>query len=119
MSRPKSTRHCSRSAKTAISQIIDSLGENMKYLIASILGCFLLLSTGCSTISGVWEAGKTVVTGTVDAVVSGTTQIVSSVAEDVSDTTAFVLDTTAGVVEDVAERVDQETDELQDESPNE
>jgi len=92
----------------------------MKYLIASILGCFLLLSTGCSTISGVWEAGKTVVTGTVDAVVQGTSQVVSSVAEDVADTTAFVLDTSAGLVEDVADRIDEETDELQDdESPNE
>jgi hypothetical protein len=95
--------------------MIDSLGENMKYLIASILGSFLLLSAGCSTIGGVWEAGKTVVTGTVDAVVGGTTQVVSAVAEDVADTTSFVLDTTAGVVEDVAKRVDEETDELQTE----
>ena len=91
----------------------------MKYLIAGILGSFLLLGAGCASVSGVWEAGKTVVTGTVDAVVQGTTQIVSSVAEDVSDTTAFVLDTTAGVVEDVAKEVDAQTDELQDESPNE
>ena len=90
----------------------------MKYLIASILGSFLLLS-GCSTIGGVWEAGKTVVTGTVDAVVQGTTQVVSAVAEDVADTTAFVLDTTAGLVEDVANKIDEETDELQDKSPNE
>ena len=91
----------------------------MKYLIISILGSFLLLSTGCSTIGGVWEAGKTVVTGTVDAVVQGTTQVVSAVAEDVADTTAFVLDTTACLVEDVANKIDEETDELQDESPNE
>ena len=91
----------------------------MKYLIASILGLFLLLPVGCSTISGVWEAGKTVVTGTVDAVVTGTSQIVSAVAEDVADTTAFVVDTTAGVVEDVADKVDEQTDELQGESPNE
>ena len=90
----------------------------MKVLIASILGSFLLLP-GCASVSGVWEAGKTVVTGTVDAVVQGTTQVVSAVAEDVSDTTAFVLDTTAGVVEDVANEVDEQTDELQDESPKE
>jgi len=99
--------------------MIDSLGEKMKYLIASILGCFLLLSTGCASVSGVWEAGKTVVTGTVDAVVQGTSQIVSAVAEDVADTTAFVVDTTAGVIEDVAQEVDEQTDELQDESPKE
>ena len=89
----------------------------MKYLITSVLCFFLLVSTGCSTIGGVWEAGKTIVTGTVDAVVTGTSQIVSAVAEDVADTTAFVVDTTAGVVEDVADYVDEETDSLQD--PNE
>ena len=89
----------------------------MKYLITSVFCFFLLVSTGCSTIGGVWEAGKTVVTGTVDAVVTGTSQIVSAVAEDVADTTAFVVDTTAGVVEDVANYVDEETDSLQD--PNE
>lgn len=89
----------------------------MKYLITSVLCFFLLVSTGCSTIGGVWEAGKTVVTGTVDAVVTGTSQIVSAVAEDIADTTAFVVDTTAGVVEDVADYVDEETDSLQD--PNE
>ena len=87
----------------------------MKYLFASILGSFLLFGAGCASVGGVWEAGKTVVTGTVDAVVTGTSQIVSSVAEDVADTTDFVLDTTAGVVEDVADRIDEETDELQDE----
>ena len=43
----------------------------MKYLITSVLCFFLLVSTGCSTIGGVWEAGKTIVTGTVDAVVTG------------------------------------------------
>ena len=89
----------------------------MKYLITSVLCFFLLVSTGCSTIGGVWEAGKTVVTGTVDAVVTGTSQIVSAIAEDIADTTAFVVDTTAGVVEDVADYVDEETDSLQD--PNE
>ncbi len=92
----------------------------MKYLLIGILGCFLLVSTGCSSIGGVWEAGKTVVTGTVDAVVQGTSQVVSAVAEDVADTTAFVVDTTAGVIEDVADEIDEQTDELQeDESPNE
>ena len=29
---------------------------------------FLILMTGCTTVGGVWEAGKTVVTGTVDFV---------------------------------------------------
>jgi len=91
----------------------------MKYLIAGILGSFLLLGAGCASVSGVWEAGKTVVTGTVDAVVQGSSQIVSAVAEDVADTTAFVVDTTAGVIESVAEEIDEQTDELQEESPKE
>ena len=100
--------------------MINNNGTDMKYLISSVLCLFLLVSTGCSTIGGVWEAGKTIVTGTVDAVVGGTTQIVSAVAEDVADTTAFVVDTTAGLVEDVAAKIDEETDELQDEeSPKE
>ena len=99
--------------------IINKNGMNMKYLISSILCCFLLVSTGCSTIGAVWESGKTVVTGTVDAVVAGTSQLVGAVAEDVADTTAFVVDTTAGLVETVAQKIDEETDELQDESPNE
>ena len=100
--------------------MINNNGTNMKYILTSILCFFLLVSTGCSTIGGVWEAGKTVVTGTVDAVVTGTSQIVGSVAEDVADTVAFAVDTTAGLVEDVAEKIDEETDELQDEeSPKE
>ena len=79
----------------------------MKVLITSILCFFLLVTTGCSTVGSVWEAGKTVVTGTVDAVVTGTSQIVGSVAEDVADTVAFAVDTTAGLVEDVAEKFDE------------
>ena len=59
--------------------------------------------TGCTTVGGVWEAGKTVVTGTVDSVVTGTSQVVSAVTEDVVDAAAFVGDTTAGVVAEASE----------------
>ena len=89
----------------------------MKNLLT--IGILTLLVSGCSTVASVWEGGKTIVTGTVDAIVQGTSQVVSAVAEDVADTTAFVVDTTAGVVEDVAAEIDAQTDELQDESPNE
>ena len=89
----------------------------MKNLIAI---SFLILLSACSTLNSVWEGGKTVVTGTVDAVVKGTSTVVSAVAEDVVDTVAFVADTTAGVVESGAEYADAQTDELQDEeSPKE
>tara|TARA_Y100001963_G_C6618896_1_gene370751 strand:+ start:492 stop:761 length:270 start_codon:yes stop_codon:yes gene_type:complete len=81
---------------------------------------FLVLIAGCSTVGGVWEAGKTVVTGTVDSVVTGTSQVVSAVTEDVVDAAAFVGDTTAGVVQEASEYIDAETDVLQDEeSPKE
>ena len=81
---------------------------------------FLILLAGCSTIGGVWEAGKTVVTGTVDSVVTGTSQVVSAVTEDVVDAAAFVGDTTAGIVEDASDYIDAETDALQEEeSPKE
>ena len=90
----------------------------MKILQISMISLLLMVS-GCSTVGGVWEAGKTVVTGTVDAVVTGTSKVVSAVAADVANTTAFVVDTTAGVVETVAEEVDEQTDALQDESPKE
>ena len=81
----------------------------MKNLIAI---SFLLLISACSTMNSVWEGGKTVVTGTVDAVVSGTSTIVSAVAEDVVNTVAFVADTTAGVVESGAEFADEQTDAM-------
>ena len=87
--------------------------------VLSLFLVSILLISGCASIGGVWDAGKTIVTGTVDAVVAGTSQLVGAVAEDVADTTAFVVDTTAGLVETVAQKIDEETDELQDESPNE
>ena len=80
---------------------------------------FLILLAGCSTVGGVWEAGKTVVTGTFDSVVTGTSQIVSAVSEDVVDAAAFVGDTTAGVVAEAADYIDAETDELQEEQVEE
>jgi len=85
-----------------------------------IIMSFLIMIAGCSTVGGVWEAGKTVVTGTVDSVVTGTSQIVSAVTEDVVDAAAFVGDTTAGVVNEAAEYIDAETDAIQEEeSPKE
>ena len=75
---------------------------------------------GCTTVGGVWDAGRTVVTGTVDSVVTGTSQVVSAVTEDVVDAAAFVGDTTAGVVAEASEYIDAETDALQkDENPKE
>ena len=89
----------------------------MKNLIA--LG-FLILMVGCSTVGGVYDAGRNVVTGTIDTVVSGTSTVVSAVTEDVVDAAAFVGDTTAGVVAEASDYIDAETDVLQEEeSPKE
>jgi len=84
-------------------------------LFKSLLVCLFVVSLGaCSTMEAVWEGGKTVVTGTVDAVVTGTSQIVSAVAEDVVDTAAFAADTTAGLVSASAEFVDKQTDSAEE-----
>ena len=84
-------------------------------LFKSLLVCLFVVSLGaCSTMEAVWEGGKTVVTGTVDAVVGGTSQIVSAVAEDVVDTAAFAADTTAGLVEASAAFVDGQTDSAEE-----
>jgi hypothetical protein len=86
-------------------------------LLKSLLVCLFVVSIGaCSTMEAVWEGGKTVVTGTVDAVVGGTSQIVSAVAEDVVDTAAFAADTTAGLVEASADFVDGQTDSADEKS---
>ena len=88
----------------------------MKFLGILIIALSLVTVQGCSTVGAVWDGATTFVTGTLDAAVTGTSQIVSAVAEDVVDTAAFVADTSAGLVEDVAAKIDDSTDELQDES---
>ena len=87
----------------------------MKFLGILIIALSLVTVQGCSTVGAVWDGATTFVTGTLDAAVTGTSQIVSAVAEDVVDTAAFVADTSAGLVEDVAAKIDDSTDELQDE----
>ena len=95
----------------------------MKYLIIAILGFGLLVSSGCSTIGTAWDSGVKLVTGVVDDVVVGGSNVIGAVAEDVVDAAAIVADTTAGSVEALSDYVDDQTDELQDEekedSPNE
>ena len=88
----------------------------MKFLGILMIALSLVTVQGCSTVGAVWDGATTFVTGTLDAAVTGTSQIVSAVAEDVVDTAAFVADTSAGLVEDVAAKIDDSTDELQDES---
>jgi len=88
----------------------------MKFLGILMIALSLVTVQGCSTVGAIWEGATTFVTGTVDAAVQGTSQVVSAVAEDVIDAAAFVADTGAGLVEDVAAKIDEETDDLQDES---
>lgn len=89
-------------------------------IFKSLIVCLFVITLGaCSTMEAVWEGGKTIVTGTVDAVVTGTSSIVSAVAEDVVDTAAFVADTTAGIVESGAEFIDEKTDSPSDDESQE
>jgi len=88
----------------------------MKFLGILMIALSLVTVQGCSTVGAIWDGATTFVTGTVDAAVQGTSQVVSAVAEDVIDAAAFVADTGAGLVEDVAAKIDEETDDLQDES---
>ena len=88
----------------------------MKFLGILMIALSLVTVQGCSTVGAVWDSATTFVTGTVDAAVTGTSQIVSAVAEDVIDAAAFVADTGAGLVEDVAAKIDEETDDLQDDN---
>ena len=88
----------------------------MKFLGILIIALSLVTVQGCSTVGAVWDGATTFVTGTLDAAVTGTSEIVSAVAEDVVDTAAFVADTSAGLVEDVAAKIDDSTDQLQDDN---
>ena len=88
----------------------------MKFLGILIIALSLVTVQGCSTVGAVWDGATTFVTGTLDAAVTGTSEIVSAVAEDVVDTAAFIADTSAGLVEDVANKIDEETDHLQDDN---
>ena len=89
-------------------------------IFKSLIVCLFVITLGaCSTMEAGWEGGKTIVTGTVDAVVTGTSSIVSAVAEDVVDTAAFVADTTAGIVESGAEFIDEKTDSPSDDESQE
>ena len=88
----------------------------MKFLGILIIALSLVTVQGCGTVGAIWDGATTFVTGTIDAAVTGTSQVVSAVAEDVIDAAAFVADTGAGLVEDVAAKIDEETDDLQDDN---
>ena len=81
------------------------------------LGLFFVIFTqGCATVGMAIDGGKELVTDTVDTVVGTTSKITIAVAEDVSDISTTALEVGAGVVKTISDEIDEQTDELQEDS---
>jgi len=85
----------------------------MKNLISFFVVVLCSSIIGCASIGGAWEAGTEIVTGTVDAVVSGTATLARAVTDDVINIATVATDITTSAIDTVAEQVDKQTDELQ------
>tara|TARA_B100001105_G_C22341012_1_gene421292 strand:+ start:568 stop:846 length:279 start_codon:yes stop_codon:yes gene_type:complete len=85
----------------------------MKNLISFFIVVLCSGIVGCASIGGAWDAGTEIVTGTVDAVVSGTATMARAVTDDVINIATVASDITTGAIDTVADQVDKQTDELQ------
>ena len=91
--------------------------NNMKNMF---FGLFLVMfAQGCATVGMAIDGGKELVTDTVDTVVGTASNITIAVAEDVSDISTTALEVGAGVVKTVSDEIDEQTDELQEDSKEE
>jgi len=89
----------------------------MKNILNIFLGSFFVIfAQGCATVGTVIDGGKELVTNTVDVAVGTTSKVVTSVAEDAADITQTTLEVGAGVVQAVSDEIDEQTDELQEDS---
>lgn len=89
----------------------------MKSINNMFLGLFFVIFTqGCATVGMAIDGGKELVTDTVDTVVGTASKITIAVAEDVSDISTTALEVGAGVVKTVSDEIDEQTDELQEDS---
>ena len=89
----------------------------MKSINNMLLGLFFVIFTqGCATVGMAIDGGKELVTNTVDTVVGTASDITIAVAEDVSDISTTALEVGAGVVKTVSDEIDEQTDELQEDS---
>lgn len=91
--------------------------ENMKHMFLGIF--FVMFAQGCATVGMAIDGGKELVTNTVDTVVGTASDITIAVAEDVSDISTTALEVGAGVVKTVSDEIDEQTDELQEDSKEE
>ena len=92
----------------------------MKSINNMLLGLFFVIFTqGCATVGMAIDGGKELVTDTVDTVVGTASNITIAVAEDVSDISTTALEVGAGVVKTVSDEIDEQTDELQEDSKEE
>ena len=80
---------------------------------------FVMFAQGCATVGMAIDGGKELVTDTVDTVVGTASNITIAVAEDVSDISTTALEVGAGVVKTVSDEIDEQTDELQEDSKEE
>ena len=80
---------------------------------------FVMFAQGCATVGTAIDGGKELVVNSVDTVVGTASDITVAVAEDVSDISTTALELGAGVVETVSNEIDEQTDELQEEKPEE
>ena len=77
---------------------------------------FVIFTQGCATVGMAIDGGKELVTNTVDTVVGTASDITVAVAGDVSDISTTALEVGAGVVKTVSDEIDDQTDELQEDS---
>ena len=80
---------------------------------------FVMFAQGCAPVGMAIDGGKELVTDTVDTVVGTASNITIAVAEDVSDISTTALEVGAGVVKTVSDEIDEQTDELQEDSKEE
>ena len=91
--------------------------NNMKHMFFGLF--FVIFTQGCATVGMAIDGGKELVTDTVDTVVGTASNITIAVAEDVSDISTTALEVGAGVVKTVSDEIDEQTDELQEDSKEE
>ena len=88
--------------------------NNMKNIFFGFF--FVIFNQGCASIGTAIDGGKELVVNSVDTVVGTASDITVSVAKDVSDISTTALEIGAGVVTAVSDEIDEQTDELQEDS---
>ena len=85
----------------------------MKRIIAILPFLFIV---GCASVATGIDTARNVVATTVQTGMQAGADMVGAVAEDVSDISTTALEVGAGVVKTVSDEIDEQTDELQEDS---